>query len=166
LKVINNKSKIARVLASRNASVGGFTLPEVMVSVAITVVLALGTLCYQYQGVKHSRNAQAQVTATRIGQILLEDWKSTRGDADYDPQTLGLGFVATETGEFGDYRIMLDNQTFYMQLEHIDRDYDAVAGITLREISVTVKWRRDFTRGIISSSDPSICLTTYVRRDG
>jgi prepilin-type N-terminal cleavage/methylation domain-containing protein len=145
---------------------GGFTLPEVMVSVTITVVLALGTLCYQYQGVKHSRAAEAQITATRIGQILLEDWKSTGGDQDYDPQSLGLGFTTPLSGEFGTCMITLDNQSFYMQMEHSDIDHDVVAGVLLREISVTVRWRKDFTRGAIGGTDPSICLTTYVRRDG
>ena len=137
-----------------------------MVSVVITVVLSLGTLCYQYQGVLHSRTAQAQVTATRVAQLLLEDWKSTGGDPDYDPESLGLGFTAPLSGEYGDCKITLDDQTFYIQLGRNDIDHDNVAGVTLREISVTVKWRKDFTQGAVGSSDPTICLTTYVRRDG
>ena len=138
-----------------------------MVSVAITIVLSLGTLCYQYQGVRHSRIAQAQVTATRVAQLLLEDWKSTGGDPDYDPESLGLGFIATLAGEC---RITLDDQTFYMelvqQLAPIPNNPDPVAGVTINQISVTVKWRKDFTQGAVGSSDPTICLATYVRRDG
>jgi hypothetical protein len=137
-----------------------------MVAVAITVVVALGTLCYQYQGVRQSRIAQAQVTATRVGQILLEDWKSTGGDADYDPESLLLGFAKPPLGYYGACMITLDNQTFYMLLEHNDIDHDDVASVTLREISVTIKWRKDFTQGVVGSDDPSISLTTYVRRDG
>ena len=144
----------------------GFTLPEVMVAVLITIVLALGTLGYQYQGVKHSRYSQAQITATRIGQILLEDWKSTGGDSNYDPEELGLGFTTPDSGEFGSCVITIDNQSFFMLLEHSDVDQDTVAGVTLRRITVTSKWRRDFTRAAVSSTDPSISLTTYVRRDG
>jgi len=153
-------------LVLRSFSAGGFTLPEVMVSVAITIVLALGTLCYQYQGVKHSRAAEAQVTATRVAQLLLEDWKSTGGDPDYDPEALGLGFTTPQSGGFGSCMITLDDQSFYMQFEQSDIAHDAVASVLLREISVTVRWRKDFTRGAVGSSDPSICLTTYVRRDG
>jgi len=156
-------------LVLRSFSAGGFTLPEVMVSVAITVVLALGTLCYQYQGVRHSRTAEAQVTATRIAQLLLEDWKSTGGDPDYDPEALGLGFTTPHSGEFGSCMITLDDQSFYLQLNRSnapDPSYDSVAGVQLLQINVEVKWRKDFTRGAVSSNDPSISLTTYVRRDG
>jgi prepilin-type N-terminal cleavage/methylation domain-containing protein len=141
----------------------GFTLVEVMLAVAVTVVVALGTLCYQYYGVQHSRAADAQVTGTRVGQLVLEDWKSTGGDQDYDPAALGLGFTTTSPEN---YIITLDNQTFYVQLVRNDIDQDTVAGVTLREIKVLVRWRKDYARGAISGSDPLINLTTYVRRDG
>ena len=136
-----------------------------MVAATITVIVALGTLCYQYQGVRHSRISQAQVTATRIGQLLLEDWKSTGGDQYYDPNYLNLGFATPPTGYYGTCMITLDNQTFFMQLDYSDIDHDDVASVTLRQISVTVKWRKDFTQGAIDSDDPTITLTTYVRRD-
>ena len=69
----------------------GFTIVEVMVSVAIIIIVALGTLSFQYYCVKNSRSSEAQATATRLGQLLLEDWKSTGGDPDYDPNSLNLG---------------------------------------------------------------------------
>jgi hypothetical protein len=140
-----------------------------MVSVAIIVIVALGTLCYQYYSVKHSRISQAQVTATRIGQLLLEDWKSTGGALDYDPTSLGLGFTTPSPGELGDYLITLDRQTFFMQLVQqlapIANNPDPVAGVTINQISVTVTWRKDYARGAVSGDDPTITLTTYVRRD-
>jgi hypothetical protein len=136
-----------------------------MLAVAVTIVVALGTLCYQYYGVQHSRAADAQVTGTRVGQLVLEDWKSTGGDQDYDPAALGLGFTTTSPGESGDYIITLDNQTFYLQLVRNDIDHDTVAGVTLRQIRVIIRWRKDYARGAISGSDPLINLTTYVRRD-
>ncbi len=175
LKIINSKSKISRELACswkhlagarRSFSEDGFTLTEVMVAVSITVIVALGTLCYQYHGVKHSRASQAQITATRVGQLLLEDWKSTGGNPDYDPATLGLGFVNPTAPETGTCRITLDNQTFYMFLEQSEIDQDTVAGVKLYQIRVTVKWRNDYGQGAITSGDPEILLTTYVRRDG
>jgi prepilin-type N-terminal cleavage/methylation domain-containing protein len=143
----------------------GFTLPEVMVAVAITIVTALGTLCYQYQGVKHSRIAQAQIIATRLGQLLLEDWKSTGGCPAYDPTILNLGFVTTTCPESDGYRITLDNQSFYMQLTQSDIDQDTVGGVKLRQIRTTIKWRKDYTRGAVVADDPEIVLTTYVRCD-
>ena len=146
----------------------GFSLIEVMVSVAIIVVVALGTLCYQYLSVKHSRIALAQNTATRIGQLLLEDWKSTGGDTDYDPSSLGLGFAALVPASAGCFLITLDNQTFYIQLvlPPTQIDQDTVANIKLLRLNVIVKWRKDYTLGAISASDPQVSLTTYVRREG
>jgi prepilin-type N-terminal cleavage/methylation domain-containing protein len=147
----------------------GFTLVEVMVSVAIIVIVALGTLSFQYQSVKHSRSAEAQVTAARLGQLLLEDWKSTFGDSGYDATSLGLGFVAPTAPETGDYKITLDNQTFYLQraqqLVPIANNPDPVAGITLQQLSVTVRWRKDGGNGAVSASDPTLTFTTFVRRD-
>jgi hypothetical protein len=136
-----------------------------MVSVAIIVIVALGTLCYQYHSVKHSRISRAQVTATRVGQLLLEDWKSTGGDLDYDPASLGLGFTTPSPEEPGDYIITLDNQTFFIQLVQNLVAYDPVAGVRLLEINVLVKWRKDYARGAVSAGDPEVSLTTYVRRD-
>jgi Tfp pilus assembly protein PilV len=143
----------------------GFTFGEVMISVALTAVMALGTMSYQYHSVKASGVAQAQIMATRVGQLLLEDWKSVNGDPDYDPESLQLGFTTTRAGEFGDYRITLGNKTFYMRLQFNDVDQDDLADITLREINVTVRWRIDYGQGSVSATDPAISLTTYVRRD-
>jgi len=136
-----------------------------MISVAITAVMALGTMSYQYYSAKDSGVAKAQIMATRVGQLLLEDWKSVSGDPDYDPESLQLGFTTTLAGEFGDYKITLGNQTFYMRLQFNDVDRDDLADVTLREINVTVRWRIDYGQGPISTTDPAISLTTYVRRD-
>jgi prepilin-type N-terminal cleavage/methylation domain-containing protein len=150
---------------------GGFTLVEVMVSVAIIVIVALGTLSYQYQTVKHSRSAEAEVTAAYLGQLLLEDWKSTFGDVGYDATSLGLGFVVPIFPETGNYKITLDNQTFYLQKNQqlapvtSGSNPDPVAGITLQQLSITVRWRRDGGNGAVSASDPSLTFTTFVRRD-
>jgi hypothetical protein len=140
-----------------------------MVSVAVIVIVALGTLSYQYQTVKHSRSAEAQVTAAYLGQLLLEDWKSTFGDSGYDATSLGLGFVTPIFPETGNYKITLDNQTFYLQknqqLVNIPNNPDLVAGITLQQLSVTVSWRKDYGNGAVGASDPTLTFITFVRRD-
>jgi prepilin-type N-terminal cleavage/methylation domain-containing protein len=177
--MINSKSKISRELAcswkhlagaNRSFSEDGFTLIEVMVAVSITIVMALGTLCYQYYGVKHSRASQAQITATRIGQLILEDWKSTGGDPDYDPLSLGLGFASLVPPNPGHYLITLDNQTIYItrtqQLAAVPNNPDTVAGVTLNQIHITVKWRKDYGQGATTVEDPEVSLITFVRRDG
>ena len=140
-----------------------------MVSVAIIVVVALGTLNFQYHGAKHSRISEAQVTATNLGQLLLEDWKSTAGDDAYDPTTLGLGFQTPIYVNPGYYIITLDNQTFYMllnkQIAPVANNPDNVAGVELDQLRVSIRWRPDFTPGALTVDDPVITLTTYVRKD-
>jgi hypothetical protein len=154
--------------ALRSVSEEGFTIVEAMVAASITVIIAIGSLSYQYYSIRHSRASQAQVMATRIGQLLLEDWKSTNADDTYDPTTpdLGLGFFSPEPVEDGHYLITLDNQTFFLLLNRNDVAYDSVANVTLRQINVTVRWRTDYARGPVTGDDPFISLTTYVRCDG
>jgi prepilin-type N-terminal cleavage/methylation domain-containing protein len=143
----------------------GFSIIEVMFAVALTCIIALGTLGYQCLAVKHGRATDAQFMATRIAQLLLEDWKSQSGDADYDPTSLRLGFAAPEAGEYGSYYITLGNIPFFIDIEQSDVEHDATSGVTLRQIAVTVKWRNNYTRGAIRSFDPKLTFTTYVRRD-
>ena len=149
----------------RIGSQKGFSLIEVMCAVFIIIIIALGTLCYQYLSIEHDRSSQAQIMGARIGQLLLEDWKSTGGDPDYDPASLQLGFETPNHDEFGNYTISLGNVPFYIQLQFNDVDQDNDAGILLRQIAVTVKWRSNYTRGAIRGADPVITLNTYVRRD-
>jgi prepilin-type N-terminal cleavage/methylation domain-containing protein len=162
--------RIKTMISKANRGIGaGFTLVEVMVAVAVTIIVALGTLSYQYYGVRHDRLARAQLVAARLGQLVLEDWKSTGGDPYYDPTTLGLGFTEIESGETGNCFIVIDDQTFYIQLVQSNPPApyeDTVAGVTLSQIRVITRWRKDFTRGATTASDPTITLTTYVRRDG
>jgi prepilin-type N-terminal cleavage/methylation domain-containing protein len=143
----------------------GFSIIEVMLAVSLTCIIALGTLGYQYLTVKHGRATDAQFMASRIAQLLLEDWKGESGDTDYNPESLRLGFDAPDTGEYGSYIIVLGNIPFYIDMESQDVDSDAAAGVTLRQIAVTVKWRHDYTRGAIRATDPMLTFTTYVRRD-
>jgi len=152
----------------KNSRLHGFTIVEVMVAVAIVIIVALGTLSFQYNNVRQSRTSEAQTAAARFGQLLLEDWKSQGGDSDYDPNAMGLGFTLVTTNN---YRITLDNQTFYIQLAQqlapvtSGSNPDTVAGVTLQQLSVTVSWRKDFGAGTVSSSDPTLTFTTFVRCD-
>ena len=147
----------------------GFTLVEVMLAASITVILAMGALGYQYCSVAHSRSSEAEITATHIAQLLVEDWKSTNGDTAYDPTGLGLGFLATAPGDFGQYLITVDTKTFYAQLTQqlvpIANNPDTVAGVTLNQLTVTVRWRTDCSRGATTIDDPTLSLITYIRCD-
>jgi prepilin-type N-terminal cleavage/methylation domain-containing protein len=161
---MNTLKNIVREVSQRR----GFSLIEVMLAMAMVIIVALGTMSFQYQGVKHSRASEAQIAATRIGQLLLEDWKSQGGDSDYDPNAMGLGFTFVSANN---YTITLDYQTFHILLAQqlatvtSGSNPDTVAGVTLQQLSITVTWRKDFGTGAVSGTDPSLVFTTFVRRD-
>ncbi len=156
---------LIRPAAHGNGHRGGFTLVEVMLAVALITIAALGTLCYQYLCIKHIRTAQVQLAATRIGQLLIEDWKSTGGEEDYDPEYLEMGFEASGTEEWGQVAITIDNTRYYISMLHEHVADDDVADIELRKINVTVRWKNNLGPGMVDDDDPGVYLTTYVRRD-
>jgi prepilin-type N-terminal cleavage/methylation domain-containing protein len=146
----------------------GLTLLEALIAIVIIAVMALGSLSYQYLGAQHIRIADAQLTATRIGQMVLEDWKSRGAASGYDPTTIntaldaaiGAGFTQTT----GYYVITVDGLTLY-----IDRPLTATVAANdpagyagrLYQIGVTVRWRNDFRADTPTAEDPSLVLTTY-----
>jgi hypothetical protein len=137
----------------------GLTFIEDVLAIAMIAIVALGTLTYQYYGARHIRIAQVDLTATRIGQLLLEDWKSKGGTNNYDPTSLGLGF----TTEVGGYFLNIDNVTLHIQLASNQTYNEPYAGI-LYQIGTTIRWRSDFGPGAISANSPSLVLTTSVRQ--
>jgi Tfp pilus assembly protein PilV len=140
----------------------GLTLIEALLAIVIIAIAALGSLSYQYLGAKQDKTALVTLAATRIGQLVLEDWKSTGGAADYSPVPLQTGFQA---GTSGNYLITIDGVTFSTSLAYNDIATNNTIGVTLRQIAATVRWRSDLSQGTVSGSDPSMTFTTSVRRD-
>ena len=145
-------------------NVRGITLVEVIVAMVVLTIASLGALSYQYHAAVQAKVGNSQVTATRTAQLLLEDWKSTGGSTQYKPSTLELGFEQQNDLSYG-YFITVDGLPMYINLAHKDVAYDDSAGITLREISVTTRWRKDYKEGRIATDDTSLVLSTYVRLD-
>lgn len=157
------------------------SLAEVLAAMSILAIASLGALGYQYHAAKQARAANAQVTATKTAQLLLEDWKSTGGSEDYDPTTLGLGFQAIVIpGYFSQgqgqglgaplhgeaYVITVDNVPMQVALKWLDVETDATAQMTLRQLSVMVKFEEpEGVSGSLAAYNPAIILTTYVRID-
>jgi prepilin-type N-terminal cleavage/methylation domain-containing protein len=143
----------------------GMTLIEVMLAVAIVIIAALGAMCYEYLSVNHVRFARAQLAATRVGQILIEDWKSTGAADNYNPEYLQMGFDTTSPLPNGSCETTIDGLPLYISFSSDDVARDDVAGITLRQINVIVHWNQNFGQGAATADDPGVSLTTYVRRD-
>lgn len=143
----------------------GLTLVEVMLAAAVIIIAALGTLCYEYLCVDHVRFARAQMAASRIAQLLIEDWKSTGGDDDYNPEDLDMGFSLPPEVGMGDFMTIVDGLPLYISMDMEDVASDDFAGVTLRRITVSVKWKNDFSSGAVDDDDPRVTFNTYVRRD-
>ena len=144
----------------------GMTLVEVMIAVAIVIIAALGTMCYEYLCIDHVRYARAELTATRIGQLLIEDWKSDGGSLDYNPEDLHMGFDLPEDLPTNCVTVV-DGLPLHISMTHSDvpGGVDNFAGTKLSEISVIVSWKRDFGSGAPGDDDPRVALVTYVRQD-
>jgi hypothetical protein len=155
-------SKFSRCVPKRR----GMTLVEVMVAVAFVIVAALGTMCYEYLCVDHVRIARAELIATRLGQLLIEDWKSTGGASDYNPEDLNMGFDLPD-GLMTNCLTVVDGLPLHISMTHSDVDggVDTFSGTKLSELNVVVSWKKNFGNGAIEDDDPRVSLATYVRQD-
>ena len=157
-------------------------LVETMVAMTVLTIAAVGALSYQYHAAGQSRIAQAQTTATRTAQLLLEDWRSIGGPEDYDPNALALGFsnfLTMPSGQGlsvpdGVYGITIDNVVMLIMLTSDEVAYDPDVGMTLRQLTVSIKWGLveaedinlgEIVSGRIESMRALVTLTTYVRLD-
>lgn len=152
-----------RILRHPPRQSAGVTLIELIVATMILAIASLGALTYQYHAVKRARSAQAEIAATQLAQLLLDDWKSTGGSEFYDPGSLNLGLE--QIGSDPIYRVTLNGFPMRAQLWYTDVSTDEAAGVTLREIRVSIRWRRDYKNLEPSASDPIFTSSTYVRRD-
>jgi len=141
----------------------GVTLLELVIATLILSIASVGALTYQYHAAKRAHSAQAELTAAQLAQLVIDDWKSTGGDEFYDPADLDLGLEELSNSRI--YRIRLNDFPMRVGLEHNDVEIDEAAGVTLREIRVVVRWRRDYKDLEPAGDDPVFISTTYVRRD-
>ena len=162
------------------------TLVEVMAATVILITSSIGALSYQYYSARDAQKARSQIIATRVAQLLLEDWKSTGGSSEYNPKTLGLGFssplpipshfsegVGQELGSplrDSVYDITIDYVPMMAMLTWSDVAQDDISQVILRQLNVTVTFGSVDQDTIEEKSQYEslnpIVLTTYVRVDG
>jgi prepilin-type N-terminal cleavage/methylation domain-containing protein len=152
------KTEPIRNPQSRNR---GATLVELVIAITILSIVSVGCLGYQYFSTRMAIRANAELTATRTARLVLDNWKKTGGDENFDPTSLNVGFQTSGNS----YLITTNQLPITVSLQWQDVEYDAVAAVTLRQIQVTVRWRSDYQAGAIRGNDPSYVMTTYVRRD-
>jgi len=115
----------------------GTSLIEVSVSILLVTVVILGALMVRYHAVKQAVRGDAYETAARVGQLLLEGWRSTEWDA-YDPNdrfpdqlmfqeavdgpdVTADGFeLYTSPSGVTHYEAILNNRHYYATLGYMD----------------------------------------------
>lgn len=155
-----------KMYAKRFVRAGGVTLVELMVCILILSIVMLGTMVYQYSSIQQTHMAQGQMEATRIAQLLIEDWKASGAVFDYDPEKLQLDIVSVGGTRFDavgnmykTYQTPKNNP-----IMRIDLLRPTARSIPI-PISVTVYW--DLSQNILQLSPncPSVVLATYARGD-
>lgn len=140
----------------------GFSLIEVVVAMVFLSVIAIGSLSYEYHSMLHARIAKADIAATQLGQLILEDWRSTGGSASYDPSSTGLSFVTLD-GPNNQFLKVVDGISLEIIMSHSDVDVDSETGVILRQLNVVVDWVRNNQQD--DGDKPTLAMTSYVRLD-
>lgn len=162
----------------------GFTLVEVMVAAVLVVVAILGAAAYRYVTALDAKKADMQISASRVGLLLLEGWKAQGGQAQgddepYDPTEeftsgiadgivivvnssggpavpSGMPILADSGGSPIYFEIQDNNMYFYATLCFKDVVDDP------RRINAVVGWRPWGQKGSGSDTTQNIKLTAYV----
>jgi len=121
-----------------------------MISMLIIMIIVIGAISYMYACIWNARRADVRITATRIGQLLVETWKLTGhyyldefgnqvwvwSVTDFDPTDADFNFslpynfsVSSVTfdeepigDELGDYEAEIDDNIYFVTLSYRDDD--------------------------------------------
>jgi len=146
----------------------GLTLIEIMVAMTVITIAITGAMGFRYYSALDARKADVQITAARLGLLLLESWKGTGGNEDYNPALhLGsnLSLVSnTETmpttlvsySTLNRYTVTVNGQKYYFALSHIDAT-ESVPKV----LSVNIAWPVGSQTSPDLSNTQLLKLTTY-----
>lgn len=157
------------------------SLIEAAVAMAVLTLAMLGAMSYEFHAKKDTQIAYAQTSATRIAQLLLEDWKSTGGSDEYNPTFLDLGFssaLSIPAGFSYDkslgyplndavYSIKINDIPMMVMLAWKEIAYDKTAEIQLRQLAAIVQCREASGESDFRwlENIESVTLVTYARVD-
>jgi hypothetical protein len=153
----------------------GTTLIEVMMVVLIVMIAVLGAMGIRYYCVTDAKKADVRINATRIGSMLLENWKGTGGASNYDPTSqfstsgfgskftinasaTGLAAPSGFTSLINKYLIQDQANKAYYYATLSYKPATVTEPVTL---NATMVWRQKYDTGSITTNDRVISLTTY-----
>ena len=134
-----------------------------MIASLVLGVVSVGALGYQYHARRMAMRARAEITAARTARLILDNWKRTGGDENFNLTSLQMGFVKNPNNDT--YALTVDDQMLTVSLDWQDIEVDTAAMVTLRHIEAIIRWRSDYQTGAIRESDPIYRIHTYVRKE-
>ena len=169
-------------IMKKNVQKRGLTLIEVMIAMGILMFAVIGAMGYRYYSALDTRKADEQITAGRIGQMLLEGWRGGGGRNMGDPynsfnpvnlsvpdaQLLianGSSGPPVPSGftSFGStYRVMSEGARYYATLSYKDEDLNGDGTLDMRILNAEVAWIEDYPTGNYQATDRTVRLTTKV----
>jgi type II secretory pathway pseudopilin PulG len=156
-----------RVRKNRNT---GLTLIEVMIAILVIMIVVIGAITYMYACMCNARRAEVRITATRVGELLLDAWKNTGGALTFNPQYV-LNFLPSGdisdadgpggfTDELAEYRIKIDGVNYFVTLSYLDELYGDRED-PMRQLNVRVAWNIDYSSTEMESGYKLISLTKF-----
>lgn len=152
-----------RVPKAMRHSAKAFSLIEIVITIGVLSVMALGAMNYQYYAIRQVKRAGVKMAATRLGMLVLENWRMQGGGEYYDPTILDQTAWKVPNREM--YVFTVGGTIFYLEMSANDVQSHDETGVTLRELSVSTTWRNDYAEGFPRDDDPVSTFTTMVRRD-
>jgi type II secretory pathway pseudopilin PulG len=162
-----------RVRKNRN---NGLTLIEVMVSMLVIMIIVIGAVSYMYASMWNARRAEIRITATRLGQLLLDAWKISgpviNGVWDveaFDPTNDdfdsilpdNIGITSDGVAGIGNelrgtrYEVTIDGAHYFITLSY----RQDLPNFYL--LNACVAWSRDFASSTLESAPHNVWLTSY-----
>lgn len=153
----------------------GVTLIEIIVAMTVTIVAIIGAIGYRYYSILDARKAKVQITAGRVGSMLLECWRGSGGRSEpdsgtFDPVDFSYSTVLELSGggkvnytglddftHFGSYAVIADGATYYVSLAYKDE------AANVRVLNASVFWPRDYPSGEFVSGGDSVSVSTKVK---
>lgn len=162
----NFKAKCKMKLPKRNT---GLTLVEILIAMTLILVVVIGAMSFRYHAVMDAREADARITAARVGSMLLNAWVARVGDTSFDPVAEfnpGIPILVSASGtsspadytELNKYHIYCDEVNYYATLSHKSTISGQAGALT-----ITINWMNDYREWDASAVKQSISMTTYVR---
>jgi hypothetical protein len=158
----------------RDKFAGGLTLIEVMVAVGVIAFAVVGGMGLRYYSSLDARKADVYVSASRVGWMLLEQWRAFEGAEDFDPgkgggpiqisSSSGPSPTDSDLTVIGSWRVDMGAHDgggpyYYATLSY--KDDTSVDG--LRILNVRVAWPESYPLGGRWTPQSQVAMATKVQ---